>query len=110
MSPQDIDAIARELNLSTSAFRTLAQSPGSPELLSKRLALAGFFEHALAARHGDVLRDLQRVCGLCQVKARCAANLETKKFRNPLEDCPNEQTLRALGREVDDGLPQRFCD
>lgn len=110
LSPQDIDAIARELNLSTSAFRTLAQSPGSPELLSKRLALAGFSEHALAARHGDVLRDLQRVCGLCQAKARCAANLQTGKYRNPLKDCPNEQTLRALGREVDDGLPQRFCD
>ncbi|WP_420969750.1 hypothetical protein [Bradyrhizobium sp. B120] len=109
MSPQDVDAIARELNLSTSAFRTMAQSPGSPELLSKRLALAGFSEKALAARHGDVLRDLQRVCGLCQAKARCAAAVEREMFASPLKDCPNEQTLLALGREID-GLPQRFRD
>ncbi|WP_375784695.1 hypothetical protein ACE10Z_34005 [Bradyrhizobium sp. Pha-3] len=109
MSPQDVDAIARELNLSTSAFRTMAQSPGSPELLSKRLALAGFSENALAARHGDVLRDLQRVCGLCRAKTRCAAAVERQKLASPLKDCPNEQTLLALGREID-GLPQRFRD
>ncbi len=109
LSPQDVDAIARELNLSTPAFRALAQSPGSPELLSKRLALAGFSEGALAACHGDVLRDLQRVCGLCQGKARCAADLQTGKYRNPLKDCPNEHTLRALDRRIDDGLPPRFA-
>lgn len=65
LSPQDIDAIARELNLSTSDFRAMAQSPGFPELLSTRLALAGFSGKALATCHGDVLRDLQRVCSLC---------------------------------------------
>ncbi len=110
LSPQDIDAIARELNLSTSAFRTLAQSPSASELLRKRLALAGFSEHALAAGHGDVLRDLQRVCGLCPAKGRCAADLQAGMHRNPLKDCPNEHTLCALGREVDDGRPQRFRD
>ncbi|MGY4319679.1 hypothetical protein ACVWW1_009006 [Bradyrhizobium sp. JR3.5] len=109
LSPQDIDAIARELNLSTSDFRRMAQSPGSPELLSKRLTLAGFSENTLAACHGDVLRDLQRVCGLCQTKARCAADLERHKSVDPLKGCPNEQTLRALAREID-SVPQRFRD
>ncbi|MCP1854312.1 MULTISPECIES: hypothetical protein [unclassified Bradyrhizobium] len=100
LSAQDIDAIARELNLSTSDFRKMAQSPGYPERLSKRLALAGFSENALASRHGDVLRDLQRVCGLCQTKIRCAADLERYKSVNPLKGCPNEHTLRALAREI----------
>ncbi|MHC2332299.1 hypothetical protein ACVIW0_001588 [Bradyrhizobium sp. USDA 4454] len=109
LSAQDIDAIARELNLSTSDFREMAQSPGSPELLSKRLALAGFSENVLAARHGDVLRDLQRVCGLCQTKIRCAADLERRESVNPLKGCPNEHTLRALAREIG-SAPQRFGD
>ncbi|MCC8955449.1 hypothetical protein H8B02_19045 [Bradyrhizobium sp. Pear77] len=102
LSAHDIDAIAREVNLSTSDFRRMAQSPGSPELLSKRLALAGLSENALAACHGDVLRDLQRVCGLCQSKTRCAADVERRQSVNPLKGCPNEQTLRALAREIGD--------
>jgi hypothetical protein len=107
LGAHDIDAIARELNLSTSDFRKMAQSPGSPELLNKRLALAGFSESALAACHGDVLRDLQRVCGLCQTKIRCAADLERHKSVNPLKGCPNEHTLRALAREIG-SVPQRL--
>ncbi|WP_143278153.1 hypothetical protein [Bradyrhizobium sp. UFLA03-84] len=109
LSAQDIDAIARELNLSTPDFRKMALSAGSPELLSKRLALAGFSENALAARYGDVLRDLQRVCGLCQTRIRCAADLERYKPVNPLKGCPNEHTLRALAREIG-GTPQHFGD
>ncbi|MGY3533337.1 hypothetical protein ACVILK_003078 [Bradyrhizobium embrapense] len=109
LSAQDIDAIARELNLSTSDFRKMAQNPGSPELLSKRLALAGFSGNTLAARHGDVVRDLQRVCGLCQTKIRCAADLERHKPVNPLKGCPNEHTLRALARDIG-SAPQRSSD
>ncbi|MCC8978970.1 hypothetical protein [Bradyrhizobium acaciae] len=109
LSAQDIDAIARELNLSTSDFRKMAQNPGFPELLSKRLARAGFSENALSARYGDVLRDLQRVCGLCQTKIRCAADLERHKPLNPLKGCPNEHTLRALVPDIGSG-PQRFGD
>src|ERR1700760_1700771 len=62
LSRQDLEGIAHELNLSTSDFRALARAPDSPELLRTRLAHAGLAEHALAASHGDVLRDLQRGC------------------------------------------------
>ncbi|MFB9262361.1 hypothetical protein ACFFWD_04120 [Bradyrhizobium erythrophlei] len=97
----EIDDIARELNLSTSDFHALAREPGFPELLRRRLVHAGLAEDALAVSHGDVLRDLQRVCGLCQVKARCAADLKREKRASPMKYCPNEQTLRALSREAD---------
>ncbi|WP_146990265.1 hypothetical protein [Bradyrhizobium macuxiense] len=109
LSRQDIDAIARELRLSTSEFRALAQRPGAPELLSKRLALAGLSEKAFAAHHGDVLHDLQRVCGLCQSKRRCAAELNQEKHASPPKWCPNEQTLRALNREAASHA-RRFLD
>jgi len=101
LSRQDIDFIARELNLSTSDFRALAQSPSLPELLSKRLARAGISEESLASSQGDVLRDLQRVCGLCHAKARCAASLKREKPASAVKYCPNEATLRALAREAD---------
>ncbi|WP_145987057.1 hypothetical protein [Bradyrhizobium vignae] len=48
MSPQDIDAVAHDRNLFSSAFRTMSQRR-SPELLSKRLAVAGFSENPLVA-------------------------------------------------------------
>jgi len=96
LSPQDIDAIARELNLSTSAFLTMAQRPGSPEALSKRLSLAGLSENALAAAK-ETYSARQRVCGLCQAKTRCAADLERQ---NHAIRSKTAQTNRPRGSVV----------
>ena len=96
MTPWEVDEIAHELNLSAADLRTLAREKGSPELLSKRLEYAGLSEAELAASHTDVLRDLQRVCGLCCEKARCAADLASERRVSPASYCPNELTLTAL--------------
>ncbi|WP_210340426.1 hypothetical protein [Bradyrhizobium sp. CCBAU 51753] len=98
MAAREVDEIAHELNLSTSDLRALAREQGSPELLSKRLEHAGLSEQSLASSHCDVLRDLQRVCGLCREKARCAADLARERRASPAKYCPNELTLTALGR------------
>ncbi|WP_156952424.1 hypothetical protein [Bradyrhizobium sp. WSM1743] len=90
MSPQDIGAIARELNLSASAFRTMAQRPSSPELLSKRLALAGFSENALAAAIETYCAMCNACAALCQTKVRCAADLKRQNHASPRKDCSNE--------------------
>ena len=91
MTPREVDEISHELNLSTSDLRALACEQGSPELLSKRLEHAGLSEQMLASSHCDVLRDLQRVCGLCREKAR-------ERRASPAKYCPNELTLTALSR------------
>ena len=98
MTPREVDEIAHELNLSTSDLRLLAREQGSPELLSKRLEHAGLSEQMLASSHCDVLRDLQRVCGLCREKARCAEDLARERRASPAKYCPNELTLTALSR------------
>ncbi|TWB93156.1 hypothetical protein FBZ93_111195 [Bradyrhizobium macuxiense] len=98
MTAREVDTIAQELNLPASDLRALARGRGSPELLNKRLEHASLSERALASSNSDVLRDLQRVCGLCREKRRCAADLARERRASPARYCPNELTLTALGR------------
>jgi hypothetical protein len=101
LSSQEIDGIARDLHVSTSDLLSLTgQSPGSAVLLDRRLVQSGLSKDDLAARWGDVLRDLERVCGGCGTKDRCAADLDAaRQVEDPPEYCPNELTLRALAQE-----------
>lgn len=102
LDSKEIEAIARELNLSKEEFSALAFQPSrSIQSLGRRLCDAGLSEDELAAAHGDVLRDMRRVCSQCQSKARCARDL--KRHATPARYCPNEQTLRALTDEVQQG-------
>jgi len=101
LDSQEIEAIARELNLSAAELGALAfTNSGSLNSLDTRLVHAGFSQETLAASHGDVLRDLRRVCGQCPSKARCARDLARERQATPSKYCPNEQTLRALEYEA----------
>jgi hypothetical protein len=101
LDSQEVEAIARELNLSAAELGALAfTSSGSLQSLNTRLAHAGLSEEALAASDGDVLRDLRRVCSVCPAKARCARDLARERRATPSKYCPNEQTLRALEYEA----------
>jgi hypothetical protein len=101
LSSQEIEGIARDLHVSTPDLLSLAQQPpGSAVLLDRRLTQSGLSKDALAVRHGDVLRDLERVCGLCGAKDRCAADLDSSgDVEQQPEYCPNELTLEALASE-----------
>lgn len=105
MTTREVDEIAHELNLSTSDLRALARGRAAPELLSKRLKHVGLSEEALATSHSDVLRDLQRVCGLCHEKRRCATDLAREMRASPARYCPNELTLTALSRGANGARP-----
>jgi len=97
----EMEAIARELNLSKAELCALTFAPsGSLQSLSTRLSHAGLSEDKLAAVHADVLRDMRRVCSQCQSKARCARDLRHERRATPAKYCPNEQTLRALIDEL----------
>jgi Family of unknown function (DUF6455) len=101
LSSQEIDGIARDLCVSTPELLSLAEkSPGSAVLLDRRLAQSGLSKDVLAGHRGDVLRDLERVCGLCGSKERCAADLDSSdRAEQQPKYCPNELTLDALARE-----------
>lgn len=98
LSPQDVDGIARDLHVSTPDLLSLARtSPGSAALLDRRLAQSGLSRAVVAARYGDVLHDMERVCGLCIAKNRCAADLDSSdRVEHQPEYCPNDLTLEAL--------------
>lgn len=97
LDSREMEAIARELNLSKAELCALAFQPlGTLRSLSMRLSHAGLSEDQLAVTQGDILRDMRRVCSQCQSKARCARDLKHEKRVSPAEYCPNEQTLRAL--------------
>ncbi len=101
LDPQEIETVARDLNISPAELVTLmSTSAESLELLRLRISYAGLAEESLAASHPEELRDLRRVCSQCSAKARCARDLEHKRIATPSKYCPNELTLRSLVREA----------
>lgn len=107
LDSQEMEAIARELNLSKAELYALSFTPsGALQSLSKRLSHAGLSEDELAVDHGDVLRDMRRVCSQCQSKARCAGDLKHERWAIPTKYCPNEQTLQALTSEGHQHAPR----
>ncbi|WP_213770498.1 DUF6455 family protein [Bradyrhizobium sp. dw_78] len=101
LSLDEIEGIARDVHVSTPEFVSLATGASvSTALLDRRLARSGLSESISAARRGEVLRDLQRVCGQCRARNRCTADLASGgQLKEQPEYCPNALTLRALMRE-----------
>jgi transcriptional regulator with XRE-family HTH domain len=96
--PEDIAQTARELGLSSGDLCRLAKKgPYAADLLQKMLLALGVDPKALAATDPMTMRDLQRLCIMCEQKKRCAHELaaETAK-KNFREFCPNAYTLDAL--------------
>jgi hypothetical protein len=95
-----MEAIAHELNLAKAELNTLMFTPADAvEALNKCLSHAGITESELAVSHGDVLRDMRRVCSQCTHQERCIRDLKHERRAMPARYCPNEQTLRAMACE-----------
>jgi hypothetical protein len=85
----------------------LAFQPSRPLWsLARRLSHAGLSEDVLVASHGDVVRDLRRVCSQCKSRARCARDLKHERRATPAKYCPNERALRALADQIRGGNPR----
>jgi len=90
--------VARDIGVTSSELQTLAGKwPDSTDLLSQRLASLQLSEDAVAQAEPGVLRDLQRVCTLCNEKQRCGHDIDCDPA-NPQwrAYCPNAETLDAL--------------
>ena len=101
MDRAEFDQIARDLNLSPFELRKLSIGNGSsPDLLEKRLAEFELAPEIVKREHPEVMRDLQRVCGMCSATNRCANEFASQAPASSRSDyCPNTQTLQALERE-----------
>ena len=96
----EVERIAQDLGLSSFELQELVRHPDERELLAQRMAVLHLEPTALARSEPATLRDLQRVCSLCNVRGRCASDLEDRG-RDPAwqewrDYCPNATTLSAL--------------
>jgi hypothetical protein len=93
--------IARDLNLSPPELYAISTGGNlSAGLLNKRMAEFGLSPELVKKQHPEVSRDLERVCGMCSSKKRCAAEFEQQGSDPSRSDyCPNTQTLQALEGE-----------
>lgn len=93
--------VARDLNLSPSELYAISTGGNlSGDLLNTRMAEFGLSPEVVKKHHPEVSRDLERVCGMCSAKKRCASESGQRGSDPSRSDyCPNTQTLQALERE-----------
>jgi len=98
-SGQEMERMARDAGIGVGDLRVLAgRWPDSADLVQRRMAAIGLDAAEVEAAQPATMRDLQRVCSLCDNKRVCAHDLD----RSPTnaawrEYCPNAGTLAALG-------------
>jgi len=96
----DFDRIANDLRVSPGELDELVrQGPHAADELPKLLGLLGIDEAALARTQPLVLRDMERVCALCQHKGQCDRDLAARISGEHYEGyCPNASTIDVLGQ------------
>lgn len=99
LDDRQITQIAHEFGVSRVDLFKLCENKASADLLKQRLAEFQLDEEALASKHPDVLRDLQRVCGTCAATKQCEHDFAAQKDSGRDAYCPNTCTLYALKQE-----------
>jgi len=90
--------IARDLNVSTGELDELVRrGPHAADALPKMLAALDIDQHAIERVEPMVVRDMERVCSVCEHKRQCARELAAGKAAAHYADfCPNASTLKTL--------------
>jgi hypothetical protein len=90
--------IAHDLNLSTAELNTLVRrGDDASDELPKMMQALRIDPEAIRRVEPMVMRDLERVCALCEHKRQCAHELTAAKAAEDYaEFCPNADTLGAL--------------
>jgi transcriptional regulator with XRE-family HTH domain len=96
--PEEVANTARELGISSGELSRLARKgPHAAVLLQKMLLALGADPKVLAAQDPIVMRDLQRLCIMCDHKKQCRHQLAAGTAAQNYHDfCPNAFTLDAL--------------
>lgn len=98
--PAEMARMAQDVGISASDLRTLAaHSSSAADLLDRRLEALGVKSGELALAAPAELRDMQRLCTMCESKGRCAHDLAADP-EDPVwrRYCPNEESLMELAR------------
>ncbi len=102
-SGAEMERIARDTSVGVGDLRVLAGKwPNSADLVGRRMAALGLDAADIDAAEPATMRDLQRVCSMCDNKRVCEHDLD----RSPAsadwrEYCPNAGTLDALAPQAE---------
>ena len=98
-SPAETARIAHDLGLSSSDLVRLAdRGPNAAELLPRRLEALHVDADKLVHDQPAALRDMQRLCAMCETKGRCARDLaERPDDPSWRQYCPNAVTMDSIG-------------
>ncbi len=93
--------IAHDLRITPADLDTLVRrGPHAADELPKLLKALGIDQAALSRSEPLVLRDMARVCALCQQKARCDRDLHAGTSPEHYADyCLNASTIEALEQQ-----------
>jgi hypothetical protein len=94
----EMEVVAKDLGLTSRELRALAaKGAGAAKELTCVLEVLGIDQHVVVRHDPLVLRDLQRVCTLCEHKKKCNHDLDAGTIaQNYSGYCPNASTLQAL--------------
>jgi hypothetical protein len=95
---EETSRMAHDVGLSHGELWELTKrAAAAADLLPKRMAALHLEPVIVAPRDLPVLRDMQRVCGLCRSKGRCMRDLVHDPNDPAWEKyCPNRATLNEL--------------
>jgi uncharacterized protein YjiS (DUF1127 family) len=102
MDRSDFDRIAEDLRISPHDLDELVRHGAhAADELPKMLQALGIDEQALARGQPMVLRDMERVCALCDHKTQCDHDLSAGTAAEHYENyCLNAPTIDRLERQV----------
>jgi hypothetical protein len=97
---EELARVALDVGVSATDLRALAQHcSDAAELLDRRIVALDMNPNGLARDAGAQLRDMERLCTMCESKGRCAHDL----VADPDDEiwrkyCPNQEALTDLAR------------
>lgn len=93
------DRLAQDLGVGVAELDYLVRESHDPQNLPRMMAAIGIDEAALQRAHPTLLRDMERVCGLCTKTSKCRHELaDGTAGVTYLYFCPNAAELTAINR------------
>ena len=97
----EVERMAHDVGLGGNELRVLAgRWPDAANLLERRIEALGLDRASVGLTEPQVMRDLQRVCSICDNKRACEHDLDRNPGSRAWQDyCPNADTFAAVAGE-----------
>jgi uncharacterized protein YjiS (DUF1127 family) len=97
MSTDELGRVAHDIGVSTRELERMVEAGHDPDRLPEMLRALGIDEAALARAEPAILRDMQRLCSLCETVGTCRHALDAGIAPTTYRSfCVNAATLEAL--------------